>query len=238
MPHCQGNAWPCSVPQSVVISHEANIGPALASHLGSALELLYGLWLDCPALQMHKCPRERQGGYKTPIALDLEPWCFPVHGPGLLCPGDFTLVYPRPCCWNRRGNLFSATRQRAANSISPGARGQLGSAPSASICQPAGKLLLQPAAPEQQDVGNQGSPGSRVMVGGGFEHNGWALCWHLALLPTSSAAVLVSIARAITRGRSPGQAGRCGGCRAVNTAPVRERMQVRVSCSPPPPCTN
>lgn len=52
-----------------------------------------------------------------------------------------------------------------------------------------GELLLQPAAPEQQDVTNQESPGSRVMVGGGFERNGWALCWHLALLPTSGAVL-------------------------------------------------
>lgn len=50
-----------------------------------------------------------------------------------------------------------------------------------------GVLLLQPAAPEQQDVGNRESPGSGVMVGGGFERNGWALCWHLALLLTSGA---------------------------------------------------
>lgn len=86
-----------------------------------------------------------------------------------------------------------------------------------------GELLLQPAAPEQQDVGNRRSPGSRVMVGGGFEHNGWALCWHLALLPTSGASVLAPIARAVTRVCSPGRAGRCGGRRTVNAAPVRER---------------
>lgn len=132
--------------------------------------------------------------------------------------------------------MFSATRHREANSNSPGAQGQLGSAPSASICQPAGELLLQPASPEQQDVGSRGSPGSGVMLAGGFERN---TAGTLPFFPPPVlSSVLTSIARAITRGCSPGQTGRRGGCRAVNKAPVREGIQVRVSCSPPPPRTN
>lgn len=100
-----------------------------------------------------------------------------------------------------------------------------------------GELLLQPAAPEQQDVGNRESPGSRVMVGGGFERNGWALCWHLALL-TSGAVFSPHIhCKGCYKRMFPRPNRQMWSCKAVDTAPVREGIQVRVSCSPPLPRT-
>lgn len=155
-----------------------------------------------------------------------------ARGSSVLSPRGSSFVYPHPRCCNRRGNVSNATRQRAANSNSPGAGGQLGSAPAVSICQPAGRAALQPAAAPER--GAVGLPRGWVM---GSEQNGRAPGWHLALPPVLS-SVPAPTAGAVTGGGSPGRAGRCGGPRAVNAAPGRERVPARVSCSPPPPPTN
>lgn len=135
--------------------------------------------------------------------------------------------------------MFSATRQRAATAIPLGLAASWGLLLQRASASRLGELLLQPAAPEQQDVGNRESPGSGVMVGGGFERNGWALCWHLALLLTSGAVFSPHIhCKGCYKRMFPRSNRQMWSCKAVDTAPVREGIQVRVSCSPPLPRTN
>lgn len=158
----------------ILLLHHAHIwlthtGPMFASPVGFCTALL-GL---C-SLQPPGCPDPKERQHRTPTAPYFGSSELPLSISyfSSLSLGGFALVYPCSHCW---GNTLCATRLQAANSLSPGPCGQLGSPPPASA-SPAGETPpLQPASPKQQDVANR-LLWERVMRAGAWRRwcSGWA----------------------------------------------------------------
>lgn len=158
----------------ILLLHHAHIwlthiGPVFACPVGICTALL-----ELCSLQPPGCPNSKQRQRNTPTASNFRSPELPLSTSyfSSLSLSGFALVYPFSLCW---GNTFCATRLQAANSLSPGPCGQLGSPPPASA-SPAGETPpLQPALPKQQDVANR-LLRERVMRAGAWRRwcSGWA----------------------------------------------------------------
>lgn len=193
----------------------------------------------CSLLAAQIPKRDNTTQHNTPTAPDFRSPELPLSISyfSLLSLGGFALVCPCSLCW---GNTLCATRLQAANSLSPGPCGQLGSPPPASA-SPAGETPpLQPASPKQQDVANR-LLRERVMRAGAWRR--WC-SGRAAPAPRYRRALPqcpLRSSRSLQRHPRVGRGGEPGDHAAVSSASVgsgSRGIQIRVFCSPPPPRAN